>query len=459
MRKLIFRPKMKMLLATLGFSSGLLLTGCGGATSDSVSAMDTTSTTASVVVERGPILYSHVIDSLGVKATSNGGNTYRFSLSPSYPIYALGGYIDLDGSGTISAGDLELGNLQLQAQQGQVLTLGSTIAMLPDFVSALENVGLSFDTLTQKTPSEDKSIAALSDTVFAYMIENGYQRIEDIPSSEYLTIAASVETNMAIYLQSDLSALELENQVVADLETVNLVSTLTENEAADLNLQLNTSPIAVTQASFGEYNFTAEQQHTFNQLIAFSWNEEKMAKDLYLNLYDTLFSTGVEVKSLANVANNSEAQHQETMRALLEKYDLDISQVSSETDSIPNGYDGDVLELILSGQFPMTAVQTMYDELMSHAQNHSNLQQGALEAACMVEVVDVNDLNDSIQQANELGAYELVVAFENLRAGSYNHYWAFNNALVQMGVSSGCGVLGADYIKDYPQVPKGNGNH
>ena len=104
-------------------------------------------------------------------------------------------------------------------------------------------------------------------------------------------------------------------------------------------------------------------------------------------------------------------------------------------------------------------MQDLYDGLWSHAILHANFAQGALEAACMVEVVDVNDLNASIEQAQELGALELVVAFENLRSGSYNHYWAFNNALIQQGVAQGCGVLGADYVQDYPQVPKGQGNH
>ncbi|MBN2866319.1 MAG: DUF2202 domain-containing protein [Thiotrichales bacterium] len=448
--------KHSLKLLSLAFLSSTLLSGCGGASSPGTGNPNNPVETESVDirVERGPVLYSHVVDSVGVKGQFTGNNVYSFSLTPTYPIRALGGYIDLDGSQTLSAGDLAMGNLVLQASEGSVLTIGSTLANNAYFLNALIDLGFTETQLTTQTPADDKMIAALSDAVFEYAVTNAITDLSQISTTDFDDLTTAIEARISEYQQSDLTALQLESALVTALADADYVSPLTLEEASELATLATSNPLAVTQASFAENDFTAEQQTEFNDLIAFSWNEEKMAKDLYLNLYSDLILQGSEIKSLTNVANNSETKHQESMRALLEKYDLEIS-----SGDVLSGYDGDALNAIASGEFSLTEVQDLYDRLWSHAILHANFAQGALEAACMVEVVDVNDLNASIEQAQALGALELVVAFENLRSGSYNHYWAFNNALIQQGVAQGCGVLGADYVQDYPQVPKGQGNH
>jgi hypothetical protein len=76
----------------------------------------------------------------------------------------------------------------------------------------------------------------------------------------------------------------------------------------------------------------------------------------------------------------------------------------------------------------------------------------------MVEVTDITDLDGDIQTAE--GADDLVAVFENLRSGSYMHYWAFDNALKAQGVSDGCCSLGDTYCKtaqEYPQQEQGKG--
>jgi len=78
-------------------------------------------------------------------------------------------------------------------------------------------------------------------------------------------------------------------------------------------------------------------------------------------------------------------------------------------------------------------------------------EQDALEVGCMVEVTDVNDLNGYIAIAQEVNATDLIDTFEQLRAGSYNHYWAFDEGLKDIGVTDGCCALGVDYCKDYPK--------
>jgi|GEM_PF-976452 len=455
MQAITLKHSLKFL--SLAFLSSTLLSGCGGASSSGGTGnpnnpVETES--VDIRVERGPVLYSHVVDSVGVKGQFSGSNVYSFSLTPTYPISAMGGYIDLDGSQTLSEGDLAMGNLVLQASEGSVLTIGSTLANNADFLNALIDLGFTESQLTTQTPTDDKMIAALSDAVFEYAVKHAITDLSQISPTDFDDLTTVIEARISEYQQSDLTALQLESALVTALADADYVSPLTSEEATELATLATTNPLAVTQASFAENVFTAEQQAEFNDLIAFSWNEEKMAKDLYLNLYSDLILQGSEIKSLTNVANNSETKHQESMRALLEKYDLEIS-----SGEVLSGYDNEALNAIASGQFSLTEVQDLYDGLWNHAILHANFAQGALEAACMVEVVDVNDLNASIEQAQALGALELVVAFENLRSGSYNHYWAFDNALIKQGVAQGCGVLGSDYVQDYPQVPKGQGNH
>jgi hypothetical protein len=73
----------------------------------------------------------------------------------------------------------------------------------------------------------------------------------------------------------------------------------------------------------------------------------------------------------------------------------------------------------------------------------------------MVEVTDIDDLDKFIITAQENNATDLVAVFDNLKSGSYNHYWAFDLALKNSGVTTGCcsvGTIdGVNYCQpDYP---------
>lgn len=442
----------KRSILSLAIASPMFIGGCGG----SNDTTDLAAQSTDITLERGPVLYAHVIDAAGVKgepvtdASGNPTNQYRFRQAPAYPVTATGGYIDLDASGNVSVGDLEMGSLKLQAW-GEKITLASSLAEGVS-LEVLQDLGFSYEQLTTQTPSSDLAIAALSDEVFAYMIRNDITDVSDVDLS---LLASQIATRVSDYQMATQTALELERRVIAELQTEGWVATVDDATVEDL---LEEDAQTITQASFADMPLVAETQ----ELIAFSWDEEKMAKDLYLNLYDTLSAQGVEIKALYNVPTKSESKHQQTMQNLAEKYDLDlITFAGSDGDAVITGYDQAALDAVANAEFILPEVQAMYDGLWDHASNQGAGVNAisALEAACMVEVIDVNDLNESIEQAEALGAQELVVAFESLRSGSYNHYWAFDGALVQQGVADGCGSLGVidgvDFDQDYPQLPKG----
>ena len=173
--------------------------------------------------------------------------------------------------------------------------------------------------------------------------------------------------------------------------------------------------------------------------LAHLWNEEKLAKDVYLAL-DAVQPSQI----LRNIATNSETQHQNQAASLLDSYNIDVldhaeKNVQYTRDDLP------------AGEFFIHELQSLYDDLYSHG---SVSVQAALEVGCQVEVVDVIDLSANIATlANQPDA---VVVVTSLRDASYSHYWAFNDQLVQQGVVDGCCSLGVVDGIDYcqPDFPR-----
>jgi hypothetical protein len=268
-------PRKQTLISSLILVSTLGLSGCGGGTTDGTASTTGTAETYDVTVERGPVLFSHVIDTAGINANSLGNNVYQFRLAPTYPIHAIGGYIDIDHSGDLSGGDVEMGNLTLEANAGQKLTLASTLATNPDLLTALKTLGFTETQLTQETPSSDMMIAALSDAVYKYCIENSITEPSGISAVDFDGVdglAEAIKIRMDEYVISPLTAAELESVLVDDLDLAGDITPLTDLQAEELNS--STSSLTITQESFADVPLTTEQE----SLLAFSWNEEKWRK-------------------------------------------------------------------------------------------------------------------------------------------------------------------------------------
>ena len=179
--------------------------------------------------------------------------------------------------------------------------------------------------------------------------------------------------------------------------------------------------------------------------IAYMWNEEKLAKDIYMTLYN-LYSDNPSAKVLYNISTRSESKHQKMVEYLAQKYDLNITN----PPTYAKHYDENELKKYGVGEFSLDEIQNLYNTLYEKG---SKSIQDALEVGCVVEVTDVNDLNERIAEANASGALDLVTVFEKLRRVSYNHYWAFDKTLKNMGISKGCCVLGDDYCKTPEEYP------
>jgi len=179
--------------------------------------------------------------------------------------------------------------------------------------------------------------------------------------------------------------------------------------------------------------------------ITYMYSEEKLAREVYLNVYEKQ-----PQKQLQNIATKSEIKHEDAVNRLAMKYDLNTT-IYPDT---PTPYDGASLESFGSGKFPVVEIQELYNLLYDKGVVSA---QDALEMGCMVEVTDIDDLNNYLDEAKASNANDVVTVFDYLRKGSYNHYWAFDKGLKNMGVSDGCCSLGTNFC--HPEYPQNSESH
>ena len=185
--------------------------------------------------------------------------------------------------------------------------------------------------------------------------------------------------------------------------------------------------------------------------ITYMYNEEGLAYDVYMNIYnyqvDNNLPTANQLKNIASgEQDGAEKEHIEAVNELAIKYDLNMTQYP-DTD-VPYSTKG-----ISSGVYPVEHIQELYDLLYDKG---IQSKQDALEVGCMVEVVDIDDLNKYIGFAEASNAEDVLTVFNFLREGSYAHYWAFDEGLRNMGVTNGCcsvaDALGYSFCHpEYPQ--------
>ena len=138
------------------------------------------------------------------------------------------------------------------------------------------------------------------------------------------------------------------------------------------------------------------------------------------------------------------------MQALVRTYVTDYNSFSN-IDLPELGYRDTNVTDMQAGVYDISAIQDLYDALLIKG---SDSEQDALEVGCMVEVIDINDLTEYIELAEQSNADDIVSTFTGLRNGSYSHYNTFDTALKNMGVVTGCCSLGTidgvDFCQTYP---------
>ncbi len=109
-------------------------------------------------------------------------------------------------------------------------------------------------------------------------------------------------------------------------------------------------------------------------------NEERLAYDVYMYLYNYHNNNGTEIKQLYNISSESETTHVSTVRDLVNKYDLSTDDLTILTTE-PVSTKDTPQESLPSGQYDIGSIQELYDML---ADKGVTLKQDALEVGCMV---------------------------------------------------------------------------
>jgi len=146
--------------------------------------------------------------------------------------------------------------------------------------------------------------------------------------------------------------------------------------------------------------------------LVFMREEEKLARDTYITLNDIW---GLRVFS--NISN-SEQTHMNTMLLMLNIYGVDDPVVN---DAI--------------GSFTNAALAGLYDELVA---NGAFSLLDALYVGALIEEIDMRDIQQAIDETDQA---DIIIAYENLLAGSKNHLRAFVGQIELLGVGYVAQVL------------------
>jgi len=192
---------------------------------------------------------------------------------------------------------------------------------------------------------------------------------------------------------------------------------------------------------------TSTLSQELSNTLSYMGNEERLAYDVYNYLY-AQFGT----KQFTNIATKSEYKHITAVQELVRKYKLDDTVAFTNVDLPSLGYINTPIESMKAGSYDIAKIQKLYDDLTSQG---SSSEVEALKVGCIIEVVDVNDLDRDIAIASSENATDIVTVFNFLRDGSYNHYWSFDKGLKNNGVTNGCCTWSELCHPEYPQNENG----
>jgi len=149
--------------------------------------------------------------------------------------------------------------------------------------------------------------------------------------------------------------------------------------------------------------------------LTFMREEEKLAHDVYAELYEHYKESGIELIVFARIAT-SEARHVDAMLGLLDKYRLD-----------------DPAEGLGPGEFDNTVLAALYDNLVSDSEANPTIlgeptsggkvgPEAALTVGAWIEERDMIDILHAIANT---GRADIVGVYTNLLCGSRDHLRAF----------------------------------
>ena len=408
--------KREIILGTLSLVASAFLIGCGSSSTDAnVADSDTTTVETGYFIDSpvAGLTYKTPSGLVGV-TDSKGSFQYRQGEEVSFSIGKLNlGEAQPTTEGLISPRELTDNEedviLMLRTLQALDIDNNSSngITIPSSVTSKLENISQE---VSMSNLSKDSDILALS-VELSEVIDEDYNGVIDV---NHTVAIAHYESNLNDWNEG--------------------------KRPTDENIQVGHGERNVFDlAQYPESNLTQEVIDS----LAYMGNEERLAYDIYTVLYNYHNDNGTAIIQLANIPK-SEQRHVEIVQEVIQKYNIDTNNLTEVAFAdMP------------TGQYDIVAIQELYNLLYDKGVVSA---QSALEVGCMVEVVDIDDLNKFIIQAEGSKAVDIVDAFNILRDGSYKHYWAFDKGLKNMGIVEGCAVAGEEWAKTPEEYPNTNSN-
>jgi hypothetical protein len=131
--------------------------------------------------------------------------------------------------------------------------------------------------------------------------------------------------------------------------------------------------------------------------LLFMREEEKLARDVYLTLYEKW-----DLVLFNNIAR-SEQKHMDAVKTIIDRYGLEDPMLAEV------------------GEFTNQDLQSLYDDLIIKG---SQSISDALLVGGAIEEIDILDLQESLKDTSNV---DVARVFESLLRGSYNHLKAFVN--------------------------------
>ncbi|MCK4989030.1 MAG: DUF2202 domain-containing protein [Bacteroidales bacterium] len=140
--------------------------------------------------------------------------------------------------------------------------------------------------------------------------------------------------------------------------------------------------------------------------IRFMREEEKVARDVYIYLYEIY-----PLRPFLNISKSEQA-HMDAIKYLIDTYELED----------PVGENPE-------GVFQNEELQTMYDELI---ETGSTSREDALKVGALIEEIDILDIQHELDE--HVDNQDVTFVYDNLLKGSRNHLRAFVRNLSRQGV-------------------------
>jgi len=134
--------------------------------------------------------------------------------------------------------------------------------------------------------------------------------------------------------------------------------------------------------------------------LLFMREEEKLARDVYLTLFDEWNMT-----TFQNISD-SEQTHTDAVKTLLDRYGLEDPAAGKDI-----------------GAFTNTTLQDLHDTLIEEGKQSLS---SALSVGAAIEEIDILDLEERIAQTDKA---DIELVYENLMKGSRNHLRSFVSVL------------------------------